>query len=792
MYTFDQPLPVAGTHCLYQSNIPSIGELEIYALNLATDIKTIHQWVTQPYARYWGMQDFTPDQVYDSYLEIEEKEYHETFIGKINGKIAFLFERYLPQEDIIAKYYTVQEGDIGMHILMGPPSDTPIKNYTWHIFKSMMTFLFEDPTCLRIVVEPDVNNQKIHQLNHRIGFTYEKEIVFPHKTAQLGFCTAASFAQHIIQDSKEQERQQWELVNKRLVIKAISEFTHERIFTPQPYTFTSTPSYILKTDKDGVYYTFKAQKTDLDHWIIDENSIIKWYNNTEQTIDALQFILENVDTLGIPIAFLPTYLEEINSTLKSALYKIQHQKFSSRDLVSQDFQRIEHAMTEGHPCFIANNGRIGFTEKEFYRYAPEANQPFSLIWIAAHRSRATFTCIDDLSYEKVITKQLSTTQREKFDVLLQEQGKTVNEYLYFPVHPWQWNNKIKLDFIQEIMQEHIIYLGEGEDLYSAQQSIRTLFNQTHPKKYYTKTALSILNMGFIRGLSPYYMKSTPPITDWINRLLTQDEYLQELQFEMLAELATIGYENPYFESLGRSHFQNKMLAALWRESPYEKITPHQEVMTMAAFLHVDKDNVPLLPQIISSSGLSTEEWLMSYFNAYFLPLIHCLYRYELVFMPHGENIIMVMEDHIPIKIIMKDITEEVIVFHDQMSLPEDVQRLHTSADDEFKVLSIFTDVLDCFFRHMNGILIQHSGIDEDLFWSLLASSIYAYQEQFPEYADQYQKLDLFHPQFKRCCLNRLQLKNTKQMLDLTDPIQSLSFEGNLENPLAKFKKILPS
>lgn len=64
-------------------------------------------------------------------------------------------------------------------------------------------------------------------------------------------------------------------------------------------------------------------------------------------------------------------------------------------------------MTEGHPCFIANNGRLGFDIAEYRAYAPEAGAPVRLIWVAAHRSRATFTTAADLSYDKLVLSELS-------------------------------------------------------------------------------------------------------------------------------------------------------------------------------------------------------------------------------------------------------------------------------------------------------------------------------------------------------------------------------------------------
>ena len=46
-----------------------------------------------------------------------------------------------------------------------------------------------------------------------------------------------------------------------------------------------------------------------------------------------------------------------------------------RDLLHADFQTVERAMTEGHPCFVANNGRLGFGVHEYLSYAPETASP---------------------------------------------------------------------------------------------------------------------------------------------------------------------------------------------------------------------------------------------------------------------------------------------------------------------------------------------------------------------------------------------------------------------------------
>lgn len=579
----------------------------------------------------------------------------------------------------------------------------------------------------------------------------------------------------------------WKKVNRTLVKKAISEFTHELLLQPKPqYQEKYWGYYVLVSDIPGITYEFKAKKRSLDHWHIDENSLIKRQNGNPVPVDAVHFILEFRYVLGIPDDMLPTYLEEITSTLSGAAYKYHNKKCSSKELAQCSFQIIEHAMTEGHPCFVANNGRIGFDAEDYIKYAPETDNSFQMIWLAGHQDKATFTAVKGFEYKSLMRRELGVSTIAKFNNTLEDLGLDMESYVFIPVHPWQWHNKIIHIFAADIANMDLVFLGKGEDQYSAQQSIRTLYNKTTPDKLYTKTALSILNMGFMRGLSPYYMQSTPHITAWITALLKDDEYLKKVGFTMLGEVATVGYRNLNYEVLGKTNAHNKMLSALWREVPGSKIKEDQQVMTMAAFLHIDNDNTSLLAELIQASPFDTTTWLKKYLQCYLSPLLHCFYVYELVFMPHGENLIMVMENHTPVKILMKDITEEVIVFNSELNLPEEVKRLYTETSDKMKTLTIFTDVFDCFFRFMGNILEEYCEYSETLFWELVADCVNTYQQKHPELEAQFKKYNLFEPEFDRCCLNRLQLNNTKQMLDLADPIESLQLVGTLKNPIAEY------
>ncbi|MGL4256197.1 MAG: IucA/IucC family protein, partial [Microbacterium sp.] len=147
-----------------------------------------------------------------------------------------------------------------------------------------------------------------------------------------------------------------ENAQRHLVAKAIAEFSHERLTAPEPIG----DGWRLVTADGTAEYRFAAQRTALEHWIIDEASLERRVNGEPAPLDAQALILELQPQLGISDALLPVYLEEIASTLAGAAFKIARGGASVDELVDADFQTIETSMTEGHPGFVANNGRIGF------------------------------------------------------------------------------------------------------------------------------------------------------------------------------------------------------------------------------------------------------------------------------------------------------------------------------------------------------------------------------------------------------------------------------------------------
>ncbi|MFH8633225.1 IucA/IucC family protein [Streptomyces lydicus] len=577
----------------------------------------------------------------------------------------------------------------------------------------------------------------------------------------------------------------WARANRLLIRKALAEFAHERLLAPA--RLPQDGHYVVRSDDGATEYRFTARRQALDHWQVDPDSLTRHRDQAELPLDALEFFIELRASLGLTAGILPVYLEEISSTLSGTAYKLAGPAPTAAELAASDFQAVETGMTEGHPCFVANNGRLGFGIHEYHAYAPETASPLKLIWLAARRDHATFTAGAGLDYDTLIREELGDATRARFAATLTGLGLAPDDYYLFPVHPWQWWNKLSVTFAAEVARQRLVCLGPGDDDYLAQQSIRTFFNTTDPAKHYVKTALSVLNMGFMRGLSASYMEATPAINDWLARLIDADDTFRAARFSIIRERAAIGYHHRQYEAAtekGSPYL--KMLAALWRESPVPTLEPGRRLATMASLLHTDRDGGSFAAALIEESGLDPAVWLRRYLDGYLTPVLHAFYAYDLVFMPHGENAILVLQDGAVDRVIFKDIAEEIAVMDPDAVLPPAVARIRADVPEDKKLLSVFTDVFDCFFRFLSGTLADRGVLDEDTFWRTVAACVTDYQKSNPQLADKFARYDMFTDEFALSCLNRLQLRNNQQMVDLQDPAGALQLIGTLQNPIAPY------
>ncbi|WP_410810056.1 GNAT family N-acetyltransferase [Micromonospora sp. 067-2] len=176
----------------YQEKIAGLGELTLLTVEPDRHAELLHSWVTQPRNSFWGMGSHTLEQVREIYAFVDGLPTHHAYLILIDAEPVGLFQSYQPEADPVGERYSVQQGDIGMHLLLSPDRRLA-RGLTTAVGPALARFLFRDPAAQRIVVEPDVRNHLALRRLEIEGFTFASEIDMPEKRAQLAFLTRTRF-----------------------------------------------------------------------------------------------------------------------------------------------------------------------------------------------------------------------------------------------------------------------------------------------------------------------------------------------------------------------------------------------------------------------------------------------------------------------------------------------------------------------------------------------------------------------------------------------------------------------
>lgn len=152
------------------------------------DLDLLHAWVTQERARFWGMTDHTRDEVGEVYTYLDSLGTHHAYLvheHRAGAVPVAVFQTYEPEHDPVGEAYDVQPGDLGVHLFVGPGERRP--GFTGSLVRYLLGVVLEDPSVRRIVVEPDVLNERSVARFCREGFEVGPVVDLGHKTAQLAF-----------------------------------------------------------------------------------------------------------------------------------------------------------------------------------------------------------------------------------------------------------------------------------------------------------------------------------------------------------------------------------------------------------------------------------------------------------------------------------------------------------------------------------------------------------------------------------------------------------------------------
>ncbi|MFK4070994.1 IucA/IucC family protein [Streptomyces sp. NPDC029674] len=588
-------------------------------------------------------------------------------------------------------------------------------------------------------------------------------------------------------DPPELTQDRWREAGCRLLAKMLGEFAYEEIIRPEPADDEKAGTYRLHlepTEPDeiaasagersetdappqprGACITFRARRGAYGSWYVDRAGLTLTEGNGPALpfSDPLRFLVMARRTLGLDGATLGHLIRELTVTL-SADARIDHTALSAAQLADLGYAELEGHQT-GHPWLVLNKGRIGFSAGDTDRWAPEGRRSTTLPWIAVHTRLAVYRGVMGLdTAQRLYARELSADTRKVFADLLRARGLDPQEYLYLPVHPWQWDETVLPLFAPSIAAGAIVPLCSDGDLRLPQQSIRTFLNASRPERHTVKLPLSVLNTLVWRGLPTGRTVAAPAVTAWMHALREADPFLRdECRVILLGEVASVAVEHPLYDGLPEVPYQyRELLGAIWREPVNRYLAPGERARTLASLTHTDPDGRAFVAELVERSGLAPSVWLRRLFGALLPPLLHFLYRYGTVFSPHGENTIVVFDDKdVPVRLAVKDFVDDVNVsavpLPEQDSMPDDVRDVLLTEPPGFLTQFIHSGLFVGVFRYLAPLCEDQLGVHESHFWSLVRAEILRHQARAPELKERYEMFDLLTPRIERLCLNRNRL-----------------------------------
>jgi RimJ/RimL family protein N-acetyltransferase len=190
--------PYTSRTAVHEQVTGGFGTLRVLPLDPEADAGAIHRWVSEDRAVFWGMTGLTERQVAEVYAHMDTLSTHHAFLIVRDGEPVALLQTYEPEADRVGECYEVRPGDIGVHLLLAPAGPGGGRSgWTARLVAVVTEYLLLGLGRRRVVVDPDVRNEKAVARFLRQGFTPGPVVVLPEvdlpdvylpeKKAQLAF-----------------------------------------------------------------------------------------------------------------------------------------------------------------------------------------------------------------------------------------------------------------------------------------------------------------------------------------------------------------------------------------------------------------------------------------------------------------------------------------------------------------------------------------------------------------------------------------------------------------------------
>ncbi|MFJ2233104.1 GNAT family N-acetyltransferase [Streptomyces sp. NPDC087859] len=183
---------------VHEQEVDGFGTVRVRTLDAKADAEVLHGWVSEERAAFWGMNGLTRDQVAEIYAHMDTLDTHHAYLLEKDGEPVGLLQTYEPEADRVSECYPVESGDIGVHLLLAPAAaDGGRPGWSSALLGAVASYVLLGLDRKRVVVDPDVRNEKAIARFLRQGFVAGERVVLPEidlpdvhlpeKHAQLAF-----------------------------------------------------------------------------------------------------------------------------------------------------------------------------------------------------------------------------------------------------------------------------------------------------------------------------------------------------------------------------------------------------------------------------------------------------------------------------------------------------------------------------------------------------------------------------------------------------------------------------
>ena len=281
---------------------------------------------------------------------------------------------------------------------------------------------------------------------------------------------------------------------------------------------------------------------------------------------------------------------------------------SSQSAVNNSLQ-FEQSIFLGHPYHPCAKTKIGFSIEDVINYSPEFSPKVSVILCAVNRK---YVKVNKLANKPNFIDWFAQYFPEiygRWIVKLQSLYLNENDYIPFPIHPWQADNIIP-NLFSDFLREKIIFVFENIRLdMSPTLSLRTLAPIEYLHAPYIKFPIAIQATSDMRTLTKASTENTPKMTYVLEEILKKENYFSQKLF-ILPEYYGLNLKVIPDE-------KSRNFTAIFRENINKYLYQDEVAVTVACLFedfYPQKQNLFIV--FLQEAGYFTKQDAFNYFKKY--------------------------------------------------------------------------------------------------------------------------------------------------------------------------------